>query len=113
MANRFPRRLLINTINVQRTTGSSVDERGIESNTWANATSSVKCRLTMLSESEDRDGRNTIVESLTLYFGETVDVKASDRIKDGTKYYEIIAINTVRDSKGDDCYTVASCLFRE
>ena len=44
---------------------------------------------------------------------QTVDVKASDRIKDGTKYYEIIAINTVRDSKGDDCYTVASCLYRE
>ena len=66
MPSRFPRRLLIDTVNVQRTTGSSVDERGIESNTWTNSATSVKSRFTLLSESEDRDGRNTVIKNFNL-----------------------------------------------
>ena len=105
--------ILNDTVEIQRITASGTDARGNISDDWSTLSSSANCRKVSGGTAEDRDGRNTIVESLTLYFGETVDVKASDRIKDGTKYYEIIAINTVRDSKGDDCYTVASCLFRE
>ena len=105
--------ILNDTVEIQRITASGTDARGNISDDWSTLSSSANCRKVSGGTAEDRDGRNTIVESLTLYFGETVDVKASDRIKDGTKYYEIIAINTVRHSKGDDCYTVASCLFRE
>tara|TARA_A100001011_G_scaffold88000_1_gene92416 strand:- start:6294 stop:6629 length:336 start_codon:yes stop_codon:yes gene_type:complete len=105
--------ILNDTVEIQRITASGTDSRGNISDDWSTLAASANCRKVSGGTAEDRDGRNTIVESLTLYFGETVDVKASDRIKDGTKYYEIIAINTVRDSKGDDCYTVASCLFRE
>ena len=76
MAARFPRRLLIDTVNVQRTTGTSVDERGIESNTWANSATSVKARFSLLGESEDRDGRNTVVKSYNLVMPGEVDVKA-------------------------------------
>ena len=105
--------ILNDTVEIQRITASGTDARGNISDDWSTLSSSANCRKVSGGTAEDRDGRNTIVESLTLYFGETVDVKASDRIKDGTKYYEIIAINTVRDSTGDDCYTVASCLYRE
>ena len=105
--------ILNDTVEIQRITASGTDARGNISDDWSTLSSSANCRKVSGGTAEDRDGRNTIVEALTLYFGETVDVKASDRIKDGTKYYEIIAINTVRDSKGDDCYTVASCLYRE
>lgn len=105
--------ILNDTVEIQRITATALDSRGNTSDDWATNTASATCRKISNGTTEDRDGRNTIVESITLYFGETVDVKASDRIKDGTKYYEIIAINTVRDSKGDDCYTVASCLYRE
>ena len=105
--------ILNDTVEIQRITATGLDSRGNTSDDWATNTASATCRKISNGTTEDRDGRNTIVESITLYFGETVDVKASDRIKDGTKYYEIIAVNTVRDSKGDDCYTVASCLYRE
>lgn len=105
--------ILNDTVEIQRISGSGLDSRGNTSEDWATNTASASCRKVSNGTTEDRDGRNTIVESITLYFGETVDIKASDRILDGSKYYEIIAINTVRDSKGDDCYTVASCLYRE
>ena len=115
MANRFPRRLLINTINVQRTTGSSVDERGIESNTWANATSSVKCRLTMLSESEDRDGRNSIVRNYSCTMPGEVDVKASDRIYEPSTgyYYEINSVSEGRHRDGGIYCKTLSLLYSE
>ena len=105
--------VLNDTVDIQRITPSSVDSRGNISNDWTALTSSIKCRIISNGTTEDRDGRNTIVEGLTLYFAGGTDVKASDRIKNGTKYYEIIAVNNIRDVKGEDCYTVISALHRE
>ena len=50
MPARFPRRLLIDTVTVQRTSGTAVDERGIESNSWADVATSVPTRFVLLSE---------------------------------------------------------------
>ena len=105
--------VLNDTVDIQRITPSSVDSRGNISNDWTALTSSIKCRIISNGTTEDRDGRNTIVEGLTLYFAGGTDVKANDRIKNGTKYYEIIAVNNIRDVKGEDCYTVISALYRE
>ena len=115
MAARFPRRLLIDTVNVQRTSGSSVDERGIESNTWADVATGIKGRFTFLSESEDRDGRNTIVRNFSLDLPGEVDVKASDRIFEPStnKYYEINSITQSRMKDGRVYYKTLSLLFRE
>ena len=77
--------ILNDTVEIQRITASGTDARGNISDDWSTLSSSANCRKVSGGTAEDRDGRNTIVESLTLYFGETVDVKASDRIKDGTK----------------------------
>ena len=60
MPARFPRRLLIDKVHIQRTSGSSVDERGIESNNWANVSTDVPCRFTLISETENRDGRHML-----------------------------------------------------
>ena len=62
---------------------------------------------------EDRDGRNTIIESITIYFDDTVNVKANDRIKENSQYYEITGVYTARNAKSENCYTVISCLYRE
>ena len=115
MAARFPRRLLIDTVNVQRTTGTSVDERGIESNTWANSTTSVKARFSLLGESEDRDGINTVVKSYNLVMPGEVDVKASDRIYETStgKYYEIESIGEGRKIDGGKYYKSLSLSYRE
>ena len=115
MAARFPRRLLIDSINVQRTSGSSVDERGIERNTWADVASNVKGRLTFLSESEDRDGRNTVVKTFNLVIPGETDVKASDRIYEPSsgKYYEIQSVNQSRMKDGRIYYKSLNLLHRE
>tara|TARA_B100000287_G_scaffold357604_1_gene348953 strand:- start:9 stop:356 length:348 start_codon:yes stop_codon:yes gene_type:complete len=115
MAYRFPRRLLIHTINVQRTTGTSVDERGIESNTWANASSNVKCRITKVSESEDRQGRNTVVINYDCTMPGDTDIKASDRIYEPAtgRYYEINSVREGTRRDGSTYYKSASLLFRE
>ena len=97
--------LLIDQVNVERITTSGVDDRGNPSNTWSTLYTNANCRLIKNGSVEDRDGRNTIIEGIT--------IKANDRIKDGTKYYEITGITAQRDAKGEDCYTVASCLYRE
>lgn len=114
MPARFPRRLLIDTVTIQRTSGSSVDERGIESETWADQSSS-KARLTLISESEDRDGRNTVVKNYNLVLPDNADVKASDRIYEPSsgKYFEINSISEGRKMDGGIYYKSLSLLFRE
>ena len=107
------RHLLIDTVEIQRITPTSVDDRGNIANDWATYNAAAKCRKVSNGSSEDRDGKNTIIESLTLYFGDDVDIKANDRIKDGSKYYEIVGIYTARDSIGRNCYTTASVIYRE
>ena len=49
MPARFPRRLLIDTVNVQRTTPSNFDERGLVSDTWTNVATNVPTRFVLLS----------------------------------------------------------------
>lgn len=115
MPARLPRRLLIDRVNVQRTSGSSVDERGIESNTWADVSSNVPCRFTLLSETENRDGRNTVVKNFNLVLPGDTDVKASDRIYESSsgKYYEIEAVTEGRKMDGGIYYKSLSLLYRE
>tara|TARA_A100001201_G_scaffold127845_1_gene112717 strand:+ start:1458 stop:1793 length:336 start_codon:yes stop_codon:yes gene_type:complete len=107
------RHLLIDTVEIQRITPSSVDARGNISNEWSTSTAAAKCRKISNGSTEDRDGKNTIIEGITIYFGDDVDIKASDRIKDGSKYYEVTAVVTQRDSIGRNCYTTASVIYRE
>ncbi len=115
MPSRFPRRLLIDTVNVQRTTGTAVDERGIENNTWSNSATSVKGRFTLLGEAEDRDGRNTVVKTFNLVMPGDVDVKASDRIYEPStgKYYEIESIGEGRKIDGGIYYKSLNLSYRE
>ena len=115
MPARFPRRLLIDKVHIQRTSGSSVDERGIESNTWANVSTDVPCRFTLLSETENRDGRNTVVRSFNLVLPGDTDVKASDRVYEYSsgKYYEIEAVSEGRKMDGGIYYKSLSLLHRE
>ena len=49
MPARFPRRLLIDTINIQRSSGSTVDERGNQTDAWSDASTGVKARIDLQS----------------------------------------------------------------
>ena len=113
MPAHFNTRHLIDTISIQRTAGVSVDERGVESDSWVNASSDVKCRLIKTSESENRDGRNTVVQTFGCVVPGNTDVKASDRVFDGTKYYEIQSVIEARKRDGVIYYKNISLLYRE
>lgn len=115
MPARFPRRLLIDSVNVQRTSGASVDERGIESNTWTDVETNVPCRFTFLSETENRDGRNTVIINYNLVMPGDTDVKASDRIYESStgKYYEIESVSESRRMDGNTYYKSLSLTYRE
>ncbi len=105
--------LFHSTVTIERHAASGVDDRGNLTSDWTSNQADVKCRIISNGTAEDRDGRNTIVESITIYFDDTVNVKANDRIKEGTKYYEISGVNSRTDAKGELCYTIIDCLYRE
>ena len=87
----LPTSLLNESVTIQSLSGSSVDDRGLSTSTWANSATDVPCRLVFNSESEQRDGRNTVVQNWTGYFTGSVDLKASDRLhwNSESKYFEI------------------------
>lgn len=115
MAGKYPERLLINTVNIQRVSSTAVDSRGLQSTQWANSTENVKCRLVFNNEQENRAGRNTIVQSWTGYFQGTVDVKASDRIYEPStgRYFEIDNVSVSNNRVGRSIVKVLSLLYRE
>jgi len=112
MPARFPRRLLIDTVTVQRTTATGYDERGLVSDNWTNVETNVPTRLTLVSETENRDGRNTVVKNYSAVVPGETDVKASDRLYDGTNYYEIQSVGQSRHRDGTVFYKSLSLLFR-
>jgi hypothetical protein len=102
MAGSYPERLLIHRVTIQRTTGSNIDTRGLDSDIWTDATTNIPCRLVFLSETENRDGRNTVIENWTGYFTGTVDLKASDRLywNSENKYFEITSLRKSHNRVG-------------
>ena len=50
MAGSYPERLLINRVTIQRTTGSNIDTRGLDSDVWSNIATNVPCRLVFNNE---------------------------------------------------------------
>lgn len=113
MPAHFNTRHLIDRITIQRTSGTTVDERGNESDSWSNIATNVKTRLLKTSESESRDGRNTVIQTFAAVVPGDTDVKASDRVTDGTRYFEIQSITEARKRDGGIYYKNLSLLYRE
>lgn len=115
MPARFPRRLLIDTVTVQRSSGSSVDERGNQSDSWSNSSSNIPARIDLQSEVESRQGTNTVVKTFSCVVPGDTDVKASDRIYEPSsgRYYEISSVTEGRKLDGNIYYKSLSLLYRE
>ena len=111
MAGQLHKRLFRDTINVQRISATTVDERGIESQAWQSHLSSVVCKIDEGATTEAKGDRNTILQNLTVYFHGNVDVKANDRLQstsDSTVYYEIDSIRQSKNRSGNVIGVVAS-----
>ena len=63
MVGQIHKRLFIDKINVQRISASTVDERGIESQTWQSHLSGVDCKIVSSGTSEAKDGFEEIPNS--------------------------------------------------
>jgi len=115
MAGQYPKRLLINRVNVQRISGSTVDSRGLKSTQWSNLSTDNPCRLNLVGESENRDGRNTITQSWVAYLSGDVDIKASDRLYEPStgKYFEIDSVAVSKNRVGRTFMKRLSLLYFE
>tara|TARA_B100000029_G_C17597182_1_gene964594 strand:+ start:3810 stop:4145 length:336 start_codon:yes stop_codon:yes gene_type:complete len=97
-------RNLPETINIQRVAETNVDERGLPSDSWSNNSTNIRAKLESQGQEEDRDGRNTTVETFVIYVPGDTDVVAGDRIVHGSDNHEIIIITPVKDRYGNVCY---------
>jgi head-tail adaptor len=98
--------LLNESVTIQRLTGSSVDDRGLSTATFAD-TSTVQARIIRNnSVSETRTGFaiSSNTEFAVIVQGD-VDVTVKDRIKIGSDYYEIESVNDTKDRFGNTFYT--------
>lgn len=111
MAGQLHKRLFRDTINVQRISETTVDERGIESQSWQSHLNGVTCKIDSAGTTEAKGDRNTILENFTIYFHGNVDVKANDRLQsssDSSLYYEIDSIRLSKNRSGNIIGVVAS-----
>lgn len=116
MAGQLHKRLFKDKVNVQRISASTVDERGIESQEWQSHLTGVDCKMISSGTTEDKSGRNTILENFTIYVHGDKDIKANDRLQDYTdndKYYEIDAVRKSHNRSGGVVGLVVSVHYFE
>ena len=106
-------RYLPETVTVQTVSESSVDERGLPSSQWADTFTNVKVKFESQGIEEDRDGRNTTIETFNVYVEQDVAIVPGDRlVKGGSEYHEIINVMDVKDRYGKECYKMLQTLVR-
>ena len=97
--------LLNESVTIQRLSGSSVDDRGLSTATFAD-TSTVQARIirnNSVSESRSGFAVSNNTEFAVIVQG-SVDVTVKDRIKIGSEYYEIESVNETKDRFGNTFY---------
>lgn len=104
----LPESCTIETVNE-----TAVDERGLPSSTWASTYTNVKAKFESQGIEEDRDGRNTTIESFNVYVEDGVSIVPGDRlVKGGNQYHEIVNVQQVKDRYGKECYKLLQTLVR-
>ena len=97
-------KLLPETATVQTVSDTNIDERGLPSDNWANTYTNVKCKFESLGAEEDREGRNTTIETFNVYIEKGVSIVPGDRLVRGSDLHEVIMIQPVLDRYGVECY---------
>ena len=97
-------RHLPETITIQSVSETNVDERGLPSDNWSNSATGIRAKFESQGIEEDRDGRNTTVETYFVYIQPNVTVVPGDRVIRGSDYHEIIVVQPVLDRYGNESY---------
>jgi hypothetical protein len=87
--------ILPQLIDIERFTGTAVDEYGNEEVTWAVIDAGVRCRLENFSGRQDTDRRDTNTSFWRCYVPPDTDVTQDDRVRDADGLlYEIVTVET-------------------
>lgn len=105
-------RFLPETCTIQSVNETNLDERGLPSDAWADATTGVRAKFESQGITEDRDGRNTTVETYNVYIQKGVTVVPGDRLVRGSQYHEIIVVTPYLDRYGVESYKQLQTLVR-
>lgn len=105
-------RHLPETITIQTVSDTNVDERGLPSDSWTDNVTNVRAKFESMGAEEDRDGRNTTIETFRIYIQPNVSVVPGDRINRNGTYHEIITVQPVLDRYGNECYKFIQSLVR-
>lgn len=98
--DRAIKAVLKQTIDIQKSSGSGVDDRGNSTSTWSTTESGVKTYIREVRDDEDKT-RNLNLERYLAVVDPSVDVDEFDRIIYDGKYYEVDSVRLIRDFDGD------------
>lgn len=102
---KIPTSVLNESITIQTLSGSSVDDRGLSTATFADSATSVQCRIEHVRGQEDEvDSRTEINDAFIVVVGPDVSVTAKDRVVWDNEYYNIRVIKNVKDRFGNIFY---------
>jgi len=99
--DRAIKAVLKQTIDIQKSSGAEVDDRGNSTATWSTTESSVKTYIREVRDDEDKT-RNLNVERYLAVVDPSVNVDEFDRIIYDGKYYEVDSVRLVRDFDGSN-----------
>lgn len=105
-------RFLPETCTIQSVNETNLDERGLPSDDWADSITNVRAKFESRGIQEDRDGRNTTIETFNVYLQKGVSVVPGDRLVRGSQYHEIVIVTPALDRYGNECYKQVQTLVR-
>lgn len=99
--DRAIKAVLKQTIDIQKTSGSGVDDRGNSTATWSTTSTSVKTYIREVRDNENRS-RNFNIEKYLAIVEPDTSVDEFDRIIWDEKYYDVTSVRLVRDFNGSN-----------
>ena len=103
---KLPTSLLNESVTIQSLSGSSVDDRGLSTSTWSDASTNVQARIMNsggVSE-VDADGRTEQNVEFRIYIPADTTVSMDNRVSYEGVFYNIKNIKNIKDRFGNTFY---------
>tara|TARA_R100000353_G_scaffold34995_2_gene27919 strand:- start:502 stop:837 length:336 start_codon:yes stop_codon:yes gene_type:complete len=91
--------LLKEDITIESISSNTVDDRGLQSSSWASA-STTKGRLVLINSAEDEDQTELLMDQFELFIPASVTVTSDNRVNISSQYYDILGIETKKNRYG-------------
>ena len=87
-------------VTIESRSTSSVDERGLYSDSWSTLTTT-KGRLETARSQEEEDNSEMLIDDFDLYIPSSIDIKNSHRVNISSKYYEVLGVVDYKNRHGN------------